>query len=284
MNTTVHALRMGGARGLLEFRAFLTNRQDVVSNLMTSGTLLAVLYFLQSAAADGTSLTAGTVSLPGVLGMLVATSGLIGTAMLLATEREDGTLLRAKALPRGMLGYLVGKVVSQSLVILMNILVVLVPGLFLFDGLTGGLASGWPTLVWVLALGLAATLPIGAVLGSLFESPRTVGGVGMLPIMGLIGISGIFGPVTVLPVWVQAIAQVFPMYWLGLGMRSALLPDAAAALEIGGSWRHLETAGVLGVWALAGLVVAPFVLRRMARRESGSAVEARRQRSVQRVG
>lgn len=74
------------------------------------------------------------------------------------------------------------------------------------------------------------------------------------------------------------------MYWLGLGMRSALLPDAAAAVELGESWRQVETAGVLGAWAILGLVVAPIVLRRMARRESGSSVAERRQKLLQRVG
>jgi putative transcriptional regulator len=44
------------------------------------------------------------------------------------------------------------------------------------------------------------------------------------------------------------IGQAFPIYWLGLGMRLALLPDATDAVEIGGSWRHLQTAGVLGTW------------------------------------
>jgi DNA-binding XRE family transcriptional regulator len=79
------------------------------------------------------------------------------------------------------------------------------------------------------------------------------------------------------------LAQFFPVYWLGLGMRSALLPDALASVEIGQSWRQLETLGVLGAWAVAGLVLAPIILRRMARRESGSSVEARRQRALQRV-
>ncbi|HZM80188.1 MAG TPA: hypothetical protein VFC19_31015 [Candidatus Limnocylindrales bacterium] len=86
-----------------------------------------------------------------------------------------------------------------------------------------------------------------------------------------------------LGVVLQWIAQVFPIYWLGLGMRSALLPGDLAAVEIGHSWRHLETVGVLGAWAVLGLVLAPIVLRRMARRESGSAVDARRQKAMQRV-
>ena len=38
--------------------------------------------------------------------------GVITTGDLLVTEREDGTLLRAKAIPNGMLGYLLGKVVN----------------------------------------------------------------------------------------------------------------------------------------------------------------------------
>jgi ABC-2 type transport system permease protein len=77
------------------------------------------------------------------------------------------------------------------------------------------------------------------------------------------------------------VAQMFPIYWLGLGMRSAFLPDSAKALEIGESWRTLETVAVLSVWAIAGVLIAPVVLRRMARRQSGSQVEAARQEAVQ---
>ncbi|MFD6389926.1 hypothetical protein [Nocardia sp. NPDC060259] len=62
-----------------------------------------------------------------------------------------------------------------------------------------------------------------------------------LPLMGMIAISGIRYPITALPGWLQSLAQLFSMYWLGLGMRSALLPAEAVAIEIDGSWRHLET-------------------------------------------
>ncbi|MEV0592230.1 hypothetical protein [Nonomuraea cavernae] len=100
---------------------------------------------------------------------------------------------------------------------------------------------------------------------------------GMLGLM--IGANGLLGAVGSL-----AVAHVFPMYWLGLGMRSALLPDSAAAVEIGGSWRPGMTMAVLIAWSVAGLLIAPPVLCRMARRESGSAVQARRDRALQRIG
>lgn len=132
-------------------------------------------------------------------------------------------------------------------------------------------------------LGLVATLSIGAVLGSLIPSSRGASYVS-IPVIALIAISGIFYPITALAGWLQGVAQVFPFYWLGLGMRSALLTDAAARIEIGGSWRHLETIGALGAWAVVGLVVAPIVLHRMARRESGSRVADRRVKALQRIG
>jgi ABC-2 type transport system permease protein len=37
---------------------------------------------------------------------------------------------------------------------------------------------------------------------------------------------------------------------------------------------NLETVLVLGAWAVAGFLVTPALLRRMARRQSGSQVEA----------
>jgi ABC-2 type transport system permease protein len=89
--------------------------------------------------------------------------------------------------------------------------------------------------------------------------------------------------------WVELIAtvgwagQAFPLYWLGLGTRSGLLPANLASVEIGHSWRHLATYGVLTAWAVAGLLVAPILLRRAARRESGSSVAARREKVLRQV-
>jgi hypothetical protein len=121
----------------------------------------------------------------------------------------------------------------------------------------------------------------------LFQRDATVEGtalpLAMLTLPGILGLAAISYPITALPGWVQGIAQAFRTYWLGLGIRSALLPDAAAAVELTGSWRYLATAAVLGPGSWAGLLIAPGVLRRMARRESGSSMEARRLQHLQRV-
>ncbi|KAA2261202.1 ABC transporter permease [Solihabitans fulvus] len=275
-------MRAGWSRGIIELRHMLSTPQDLWTFFFFTAILLAVTIFMRGSTVEGTSFSLGSMTLPSILGMSIASGGLTNLTQMLTVEREDGTLLRAKAVPDGMLGYLVGKVVLVSGLTLVNIAALLIPGLFLFSGIATGGVGSWLTFAWVLALGLAACLPLGAILGSMFSNPRMMGLI-MFPIMGAVGISGIFYPTSALPEWLQGIAQVLPIYWLGLGMRSALLPDGLSAVEIGHSWRHLETLGVLGLWAAFGLTVAPIVLRRMARRESGSSVAARREKAMQRV-
>lgn len=271
---------VGLKRGWIEFKHSVAST-DIIGFLFPTAIALVVILFLRDVDLDNAPVSLGSMTLPSLLGMNLVFGGMAGLAGQLLTEKEDGTLLRAKSIPGGMTAYVVGASFSGSIFIAFGVAIILIPGLLLFPGVAFNSPMSWLILVLVTVLGLAATMPIGVALGSMFSNPRLMGLI-MLPIMGLTAISGIFYPITALPGWLQGIAQVFPMYWAGLGMRSALLPDSAAAIEIGGSWRHLETFGVLGAWAVVGLTVAPILLRRMARRESGSAVAERQERAAQR--
>jgi ABC-2 type transport system permease protein len=282
INARLGAIRYGFVRGWIELKHTFRSGQDLWGYLFPAVLLLVVMFFMRNATVPGTDFSLGARTLPSAIGMGIAFGGLVSLAQQLMVEREDGTLLRAKATPNGMLGYLVGKVTVVSMMLLISLMLQLIPGLFVLDGFALNTFSAWFTLAWVLVIGLFATMPLGAIVGSLFSNPRNFGLV-MLPLMGLIATSGIFYPITNFPTWLQWIAQAFPIYWLGLGMRSAMLPGDMASVEFGQSWRHLETLGVLSAWAVAGLILAPFVLRRMARRESGSSVAARRERALQRA-
>ncbi|HZA27155.1 MAG TPA: ABC transporter permease [Actinomycetota bacterium] len=281
MSPRLHAIRTGLSRGWNEFKLSLRSPQDQGFYIFAASIVLLYLFLNRDSEIEGTSLSHAAVVMPSILGALVTFGLVIGPAYALAMEREDGTLLRARAMPHGVLGYISGQVLNHSLGLIPSFAVILVPGAFLFEGLMHRGLAGWLTVAWVVALGLLATMPIGIIIGSLVPGVQKVGTWGMLPVLVLFGISGIFSPLQGLWGWVQVVAQIFPMYWLGLGMRSAFLPDAAAVIEIGGSWRTLETVAVLGAWAIVGLLVAPIVLRRMARRQSGSEVEAARHEAVQ---
>jgi ABC-2 type transport system permease protein len=282
MSVPATVAKAGLVRGRSELAHTFTNLQDLWGYIFPAAVLLVVMLLQRHATIGPTGFSHGATTLPGAIGMGIAFAGLMSVAGQLITEREDGTLLRNKAIPHGMTGYLIGKIVLTIGMSVVSLLLLLIPGLVIFNELHLEV-TGVLTLAVVFVLGLAATMPIGAVIGSLFSSPSSMGLV-MLPMMILIGISGIFYPLAKYPDWLQWIDEIFPIYWLGLGMRSAMLPNSLASVEIGHSWRHAETFAMLGAWAVLGLILAPVVLRRMARRESGSAVAARREKAIRRMG
>lgn len=273
--------RLGLARGGIELRHTFTYWPDLFQSLFFPVIQIVVLFLMRGHHVPGTAFSLGSLTLPSIMGMGFAFGGMIGVTALLATDREDGTLLRAKATPGGMTAYVLGKITLASTTTLTGLVITLILGLIAFPGvhLT---AAGVGTLVWVTLLGLLATIPLGVTMGSLIPNPRFFPLV-ILPFGAIVAVSGIFYPITHLAGWLQAVGQLFPVYWLGLGMRAALLPPGLAAVELHGSWRLPYVLLVLVVWSVIGLVAAPAVLRRMARRESGSRVAARRERAMLRA-
>ncbi len=276
------AARAGFSRGWSETRQTFLEPAYVISYLFVPAIYAIVLLFLRASGktVPGTDFALGAMVLSSLVGMSIAFGGLSGPVSAITADREDGTLLRAKATPNGMIGYLVGKIVMFALTTLAGLILLVIPGIMVasdlvFDGRT------WLLLALIFVAGMLATVPLGVALGSLMKSSVQAALVPFLAMLLAIP-SGIFYPITALPTWLQWVGQIFPFYWLGLGARSAMLPAEMVAAEIGGSWRLLEMLIVLGVWAAIGLLVAPIVLRRMARRESGSTVAAARARVMAR--
>jgi ABC-2 type transport system permease protein len=280
MNPTTNAVRVGLDRGWTEFKLSIRSPQDQGFYLFTTAVVLGYLFIRRNHEDSITDLPYATVALPGILGGLIAFGMVIGPAYALAMEREDGTLLRAKAAPNGIVGHFTGHVVSNSLGILPSFAVLLIPAMLLLPDVAME-GSGWLTVLWVTVLGVLVMLPIGLVIGSLVPGVQKVGTWGMLPFVVLTAISGVLFPLQSMWGWVQGVAQVFPLYWLGVGMRAAFLPESAGAAELAGSYRLGTAAIVLSLWAIGGIIVAPMVLARMARRQSGSQVEAARDQALQ---
>jgi ABC-2 type transport system permease protein len=278
-----NAYRTGWRRALAETRISLSTPSDMFGWVLPVGIAVVVLFFLRRVDIADSPMSLGATGMPSLMGMMLVWSGIFGVVGILVMDRTNGTLLRAKSMPGGMTGYLVGQIGSLALFTGVIMVVMLIAGLALFDGLEFATPDRWLLFVAVVVLGMVATMPMGAILGAMVDKPQNMSLV-MLPFMGLIAISGIFYPITALPSWLQAVGQAFPLYWLGLGMRHALLPDAAVAVEIGESWRTLTMFVVLAVWVVGTMALAPRLLRRMARRESGSTMAERRKAVQQQWG
>ena len=263
-NTTLLGLR----RGLLELRQTLRSPREVLSQLSTP-VILVLAASLQKGTLAGTSVPASASVIAGGVATMLSLLGLITMAKLLAEQRQDGTLLRVRAVPGATLPYLFGKVVTMSVLGVAAAAVTLAGGVLFLGVRLPSDAGHWLTLLWVVVLGLAAVVPLGAAIGALLPNPREALALLMLPILGLLTISGVFFPISIMPRGLQILAEVFPLAWIGRGIRSAILPPEAVSAEAGAGWMPAMTAAVLLAWTVFGLLAAPRLIRRSALRANG---------------
>jgi ABC-2 type transport system permease protein len=134
MNPTINAVRLGVIRGWIEFQIYyLKDLQSMVGMVIIALLLVGVLWFERATNIEGVSLA--LLTLPGLLAMLIANEGFSDVARFLSYHREDGTLLRAKAIPQGMPGYVMARVVVTLLATIFNLALVFVLSLFVVPGL-----------------------------------------------------------------------------------------------------------------------------------------------------
>ncbi|MFH9413514.1 ABC transporter permease [Streptomyces rochei] len=271
--------RAGLQRGRIELRQLLRNPKELSGHLTNVAVAVAVAAFI-SEDVPGTGTPMAHLTLAGFAAYLLFQVGLVNLPQILVTEREEGALLRLRATPGGIPAYLIAKCVLVLATAVGTLALLLLAGAVLVDGPVPRGAAGWLTLLWVTALGLLAVVPLGAAIGAVLPNPREALALIMLPVMALLIMSGTVFPITTLPVPVQQVASVFPLKWMAQGLRSALLPDAARAAEPAGSWELPMVALVLTAWAVLGFLLAIPLLRRAARRESGSRLSARRRKAA----
>ncbi|WP_320778746.1 ABC transporter permease [Streptomyces sp. CRN 30] len=270
--------RAGLLRGGIELRHLLRNPKELSGHLSNVAVALVLAVVLDDDV-PGTGAPMAHLVIAGFAAYLLFQVGLVNLPQILVTEREEGALLRLRATPGGIPAYLVAKSLLVVAMAAATLVLLLGTAALLVDGPLPRGAGGWLTLLWVTTLGLLAVVPLGAAIGAVLPNPREALALLMLPVMALLVTSGAVFPITTLPVAVQQAASVFPLKWMAQGLRSALLPDAARAAEPAGSWELPMVALVLTAWAVLGFLLAVPLLRRAARRESGSRLSARHRKA-----
>ncbi len=272
--------RAGLQRGRIELRHLLRSPKEMSGHLTNVVVALVIAVYV-TGDVPGTHVPMAHLVLVGFAAYLLFQIGLVNLPQILVTEREEGTLLRLRATPGGIPAYLVAKSMLVVVMTVGNLALLLAVAALLVDGPLPHGPGGWLTLLWVTTLGLLAVVPLGAAIGAVLPNPREALALIMLPTMALLFTSGTVFPSTSLPLPVQQVAAVFPLKWMAQGLRSALLPDAARTAEAAGSWELPMVALVLTAWAVLGFLLAVPLLRRAARRESGSRLSARHRKAAQ---
>lgn len=269
--TITRAARLGFDRAITDL--YVQLRTGLFVQWLGWNLLIAlVLYFLRNHTVMGSQISIGAVGVAGGIASGLFFGGVFGVGVKVTVDRKDGTLLRAKTTPGGLVSYLVGSLVSFTALGVFSVFPLLVcAALWLPESFPAGV-KGWFLFVVFLALGVVTTTGLGVALGAGVRSVGQLWPFGLAS-YALVAISGLFYPIKALPELVQGVAQVFPLYWLGVGLRAGMLAPAGQVLETGGVWAVQSAVVVLIVWSVVSVVLAVFVMRRATAKQSCATVE-----------
>ncbi|WP_345712468.1 ABC transporter permease, partial [Kineococcus glutinatus] len=204
----------------------------------------------------------------GIVATGVVLTSFQSLAITIAGEREDGTLKRLRGTPMPPVAYVLGKVGLVLVTSVAQVALLLAVASLAFGVDLPPDAARWTTFGWVFVLGTVAGTVLGIAVSALPRSARSANAVIAPIVIVLQFLSGVFFVYSSLPGWMRSVAELFPLKWMAQGMRSAFLPDSAAAAEVSGSWQLGTTALVLAAWSVVGLVLCLRTFR-WTRRDAG---------------
>jgi ABC-2 type transport system permease protein len=243
------------ARGGLEIRQFMRQRESVVFTLAFPIILLAIFgSVFKTTLAEGV-----TFSQYFVAGMIA--SGLVNTgfqqlAITIPMEREFGSLKRLRGTPMHVASYFIGKSLLVLVSMAIQVVLLLAGGMIFFGVQLPSDPYKWLTFTWLIVLGSAASTALGIAFSSVPKSGRGASAVVSPVVIILQFFSGVFFVFTDLPGWMQQVAAIFPLKWMTQGMRSVFLPDSFALREVAGTWETERTFLILMAWLVAGIFLA----------------------------
>ncbi len=251
----MNTLSLGSARGLLEIKQFLRQRESVVFTILFP----VILLFIFGSVFDNNIAPGVTFSQYFVSGMIA--SGLVNSgfqvlAISIPMERDFGTLKRLRGTPMPAASYFIGKGIQVLFSMTLQVLLLLFFGTLMFGLELPTQPSKWLTFTWLLLLGTAASTLLGIAFSVVPKSGRGASAV-VSPIVIILQLfSGVFFVFTSLPIWMQHFAALFPLKWLTQGMRSVFLPESFAAEEAAHSWELNKIFIVLVIWLIAGSIIS----------------------------
>lgn len=188
------------------------------------------------------------LSVPGYIGMIIGTIGMLGIPITLSNYREQGILRRLRATPVQSGSVLWSQVAVQVVMTAVGVLLLVVVGTLVY-GLR--IPNGDTMIIPAILLSAFGFFAVGFVLAGVMPTPRTAQAVGMAIFYPMLFLSGAAMPRFIMPETVQQVAQLLPLTHVVI-----LLED----IWLQGVWNGTSLA-VITAMLLVGLVVSRFTFR-----------------------
>ena len=191
-------------------------------------------------------------SSPGMM-VMFAMFTMLGGAITLIQERQDGTLRRLLVMPISKLSVLAGKLSGVFITGLIQIITLIVAGALLFSVPWG--QSPIALVLLILAFAFAIT-SLGMMMAAITRTMAQANSLNTVIVLVMASLGGAWWPLEIVPQWMQNIGRLFPTFWAMIGFHdiitrglgvTAVLPEVAVLIVFGilfltiGTWRfHYE--------------------------------------------
>lgn len=192
------------------------------------------------------------VMVPSLIGLIMLFVGTVITSLGVVREREQGTLEQLAVMPLRAVDVAVGKIAPYFVVALVDLVLVTIAGVWLFDVPFNG------SLLALVAFGLVflfTVLGIGVAISTVSRSQGEAIQLAIMVMLPQVMLSGMIFPLDSMAAGVRWIGYLLPLTWFVQGMRGVFLR--------GSDWSALWLP--LGVLAAMAVVVFGFALLRFRR-------------------
>ena len=224
---------------------------SLVIELRSAGQPVLPQHLVASEVIDAPEVDYFDTVLLGLLGLGIMTNSIISIAVRISTYRNQAVLKRLLATPIPVWKFFAGEVIAHLLLAVVQALIILAVGVFVFGGdIHGNL--GWVLLI--VLLGTVVFLNIGFILSAWARSPAAASGMGNAVALPMMFLAGTFFSTASLPWLLPYAAMALPL----TPMLDALREVAINSAPLWETWPHLAA---LGAWAVATALIAVRVFR-----------------------
>lgn len=249
------------ARSRVELLTFFRNWMSLIFNMALPVLLMLVFGAVFNQKIPGTNVDYRLLFISGMIGVGVMSTTFQSLALSVTSDRDEGLIRRLAASPMPRIAYFVGITVKALITTVFEVIILMILGMVLYGLPMPSDAVRWLTLVWVVLLGVSSCSLLGIAYTALIPNSRAAPGATTPPFMILQFISGVFFPLSSIPMVLACVGYAFPLLWMAKGLRFVFLPSFLESAEPSGSWDLGLVAIVLIAWTVVGGILAVFAFR-----------------------
>lgn len=187
--------------------------------------------------------------LPGILAAFIMTNGIIALTSNTTEFKRRGVIKRLSLTPLTKIDWIVGNVLSQTLLNLMLTAIMIAIGWVIFN------IQAIPDAITVAFIFLGSVMfsGIGMLLSGLVKDVEAASAIGNAIAFPMMFLSGTYFPVEIMPTYMQSIARVLPLTYFSDGLRYAMIYKYAEGIY--------TNMAIIGALAVVFMVLGALVTR-----------------------